>query len=456
MKKKHERILSAGELALILAVFCICLYGAATLQVDRCPDEPGRGLVSTWIYENNALPTGNEPETIMGGWGFSYAARPYLSAMIAAFFMKAASLFSTSGRALVLASRMGSVLSITACCAFCLLLGHTLFRKRGSAAVMAVFVCFLPQVLFLGMYQNNDSLSLAAVSMMMYYLCHGRETHFAVKDCAGLAVAVSFCLLSYYSVYGWILVCLAAFVTAVILDSERQNRLRLLIGRGGLILGICLILAGWFFARNALLHQGDLLGIRTELATRAVMRDEGETLFEYNNQFQRELTFAEFAQYRDWEWFVMSFRSVIGVFAYMDLYLPMPRYGLYYFFFLLALIAGTAVFFRRRPEKKESLFFWTSLLSSVFTIAFSFLHSYYRDYQPQGRYIITLTLFLGYLLACLLDRTEILAESRSPGKKDQLSEAGIVRKSLHPAAAFIAFWILLFVRSWLDTMIYMQ
>ena len=81
--------LSKAGTALVLLVFAVCLAGALTVSPERCPDETARMRLTGWIYEHGSLPTGNEPETLIPGWGFSYALRPYLSAMIGAFFMKA-------------------------------------------------------------------------------------------------------------------------------------------------------------------------------------------------------------------------------------------------------------------------------------------------------------------------------------------------------------------------------
>ncbi|MCR5577150.1 MAG: hypothetical protein K6F56_09100, partial [Oscillospiraceae bacterium] len=100
--------------------------------MDQCPDEAGRKMLSDWICYKGTLPTGDEPATMLmswvdwnapvptlrtdteyDGWGFSYALRPYLAAIVGALFMKIAALFTESPRVLLAASRMCSVLSVT-------------------------------------------------------------------------------------------------------------------------------------------------------------------------------------------------------------------------------------------------------------------------------------------------------------------------------------------------------
>ena len=157
--------------------------------------------------EKGTLPTGDEIETFVFGpppeetWGFSYALCPYLSAIIGAVFVKAAKFLFSSERILLLAARMGSVLAIPGSCWFLLKLGCRLFARRSSCILFAVLICFLPQVQFLGMYHNNDALSLFAVCMMCIVFC----------------------------------------IVSVLINPEISNKGGLILKRGGLIAGICLV-----------------------------------------------------------------------------------------------------------------------------------------------------------------------------------------------------------------------
>lgn len=303
MKEKNLK----WESLLVLLVFFICLAGALLLPMDQCPDEEGRKYLSDWMVRTGTLPTGNEMETMLmswedtsapvlsikpdsdfDGWGFSYALRPYLSAIVGAAFGRITACFTDSPRILLAASRMCSVLSVTLCCAFCLKLGQRLFARRNSAVLFAAIVCFLPQVLFLGMYQNNDSLSLCAVSMMLYFFVEGYDRKWPVKSCAGLAIGFSLGLLSYYSVYGWLLMGAVFCIFAVLTDPDIPDRGGLILKRAALVAVLCFLLAGWFFIRNALLHDGDFFGIAAEEVSRTKMRGLGYKLHEYVRYRERE------------------------------------------------------------------------------------------------------------------------------------------------------------------------
>ncbi len=438
----------AKEYLLVLLVFCICLTGALHLPVGQCPDEYLRSRLIVWMVEKGTLPTGDELETMAlnpppdVNYGFSYALRPYLPSMISAVFVKAAMPFFDSDRVLLLAARLGSVLSVTGCCWFCLRLGHRLFDKRSSAILFAVLVCFLPQVQFLGMYHNNDAPSLFAVSMMLFFLVEGYAQQWPVKCCIGLAIAFSVGLLSYYSIYGWILMCAVFCIVSVMTDREIADKGRLILKRAGLIGGICLLLAGWFFIRAAILHNGDFLGIAYEEVSRARVEDLGYKLFQYLCYRRDGLSIPEFIRLGNYGWLRTSAQSFVGTFGNMTLFLPMFLYGIYFTIFAFGLLCFLAVLKHKRMCRRDRLLMLVMLVSGGINFALHFWQSYARDYQAQGRYIITLILPLAFMLAYGLDKTTVAVQNPRPGKAAELN----------PAAALTVLWLILFVWAAIGTM----
>ncbi len=454
MMQDNKKQVQPAEWLLILLVFSICLAGALLLPVKQCPDEADRVLLSEWIVRHGTLPTGNELETISmrwenphapllkivplngcDGWGFSYALRPFLSAVIGAFFQKLASFFTSSPRILLAASRMCSVLSVTFCCFFCLRLGHRLFAQRSSSLLFAAFVCFLPQVMFLGMYQNNDSLSLCAVSMMLYYLAEGFDSGWPVKSCVSLALAFSLGLLSYYTIYGWLLMGAAFCIAAVLTDPGIPRKGPFIFRRAALISGICILLTSWFFLRNAALHEGDFLGMASEEASRARMRSLGYRLFDFLCFRDSGMSILDFLRREDFIWLRLTARSFVGVFGYMDTHLPKIHYRLCYAVFAAGVLLYAASLLRHKPSRRDVLLAVTMLSASLLTGVLHFWQSYTRDYQPQGRYVITLVLFLGYMLAYGLDQL--------PAKRNA---------RLHPASVLTAGWLALSAWAAIGTM----
>lgn len=430
------------EMVVLLLCFSICLTGAFLLPVDQCPDEKSRLMLSEWIVKTGTLPTGNEPEVMIPGWGYSYALYPYLSAIVGAAFKKAATCFTDSPRILLAASRMCSVLAVTFCCFFCLHLGHRLFERKSSAVLLAVLVCFLPQVMFLGMYQNNDALSLCAVSMMLYYLVEGYDCKWPVTSCIGLAVSFSIGLLSYYSIYGWLLMGALFSVLAVLLEAKRSDNWQLLFKRAILILGICLLLAGWFFIRNAMLHDGDFLGFVSEHSSRKTMQEQGHVLYDGLSCRNDGMSVIQFLRFKNYEWVCMTADSFVGVFGYMIYYLSSEQYCFYSVILGGGVLYFLAVLLRCKLCRRDSLLLLMMMVSSGISITLSFCSSYVRDYQPQGRYVITLILPLAYMLSYGMDKTTVTVQGSKPGKTSEFNTA----------AAVTVLWLSLFVWAALGTM----
>lgn len=351
-------------------------------------------------------------------------------------------LFSDSDRVLLLAARMGNVLSITGCCWFCLRLGHRLFDRRGSAILFAALVCFLPQVMFLGMYHNNDALSLFAVCMMLYYLIEGYDMGWPVKSCVGLAFAFSVGLLSYYSIYGWLLMGALFCVLAVLTDRDTPDKGRFILGRVSLIAGICLLLAGWFFIRSAILHDGDFLGVAYEEVSRSRVEKLGYILFPFRDFRAEGLSVMDFLRRNHCQWLLVTAGSFVGVFGNMEYRLATASYATYTAIFALGAVLYLVRFVRRRPCRRDSLLMLVMTVSVGIGFVLHFWSSYTRDYQPQGRYIITLIVPLAYMLAYSLDKTDVAVPITLPGK----------RVALHPAVVLTLVWLALFFVAALGTM----
>lgn len=436
-KERTWKGLSPAEWALIAFVLLVCAIGAALVPTDQCPDETGRMQLVHWMVDTGTLPTGNEEPTIMEVWGFSYALRPFLPQIVSAAFVSVASLFTRSYASLLFVARLPSVFSVVLCCALLLGLGHRIFDRRESAVLFAAIVCLLPQVVFLGMYVNNDAPSLAVVTGMLYAMVRAYDEGWRIVDCLWLAVATSACLLTYYVVYGWIVAALVFCVVGVLSCADVQNRMGLLGRRLALVVGVCALLAGWFFVRNAWLHDGDVFGLVSEARSRERMAAQGVELYQPIVPRDEGVSFLGLFSFREGSMLWMSARSFVGTFGYMIYYLPLVCYGLYYAVFVEGLALYGSVIVRERPSRRHILLVLTMLLAVSITVFMHLWASWTRDFEPQGRYVITLILLLGYLLAYGVDRTSL-----------QLKEGTRI-----PVAGMITVgWIILFAQAYLGTM----
>lgn len=245
---------------LIFSFFCISFGTSIFLKTEHAPDEAMRMLIPEYIVSHHTLPNGMEESVRHPLWGFSYALYPYLTAIISSVFMAITSLFTKSAAALLTAARLTSVLSGTGTLIVVFLIGEELFERRESALLGGIFVGFLPQFVFLSCYVNNDSFAVFTVALIIYFWIRGMKSAFCKKDCIGLGAGCGLCALSYYNAYAYLLCSILLFFALMIHFRKPAKEIFV---KALAVFAIAFLIGGWFFIRNAVIHDGDLLGMRT-------------------------------------------------------------------------------------------------------------------------------------------------------------------------------------------------
>ncbi len=148
----------------------------------------------------------------------------------------------------------------------------------------------------------------------------------------------------------------------------------------------------------------------------------------------------------DYHWLRVSQKSIIGVFGYMNMWLQERIYYFYYAVFGISVLFYilTAIYLRKQ-NKEERIPFLIIGFSSLITLALSIWHSFSRDYQPQGRYIITVSLFFAWMMASGENRITLSLESNE--NNQQIKKLNTV-----VCGVFIGLWILMFYRIFFETM----
>ena len=387
IKDRLGIILGAG------ALFLILFFLSTKWDTGHCPDEAMHYLIPQFILRHGALPNGFDPEIRDASWGFSYAFMPYLASMISALFMKAASFFTEDAAWLLVAARQVSVFSGVGTFVVCCYIGKEIFRKPATKYVLAVFVTCLPQTLYLFSYLNNDAFAVFCCSLVILGWIRGVRGGWTARSCVLLGIACGLTLMSYYHAYG-ILVC-SVFVFLISCIREKMP-FKTIVKRGLLILGIAFLIAGWFFIRNAVLYQGDFLGMRSaseesemyaiptlKPSAKISMREQGVSI--------KEMFFPDETSGFAYGWVRISLRSffcMLGNLEFMSTALEfrifMGLIGLGGLFFLLSFPFG----------RRKNLYYmpWQMsaglILAVLIPAALSAWHSWTADYQPQGRYLM--------------------------------------------------------------------
>lgn len=407
------------EITFLAGVFGFILLWTLKIPFNEAPDEIMRFQIADYIMKHGTLPDGRDPEIRNAYWGISYAFNPITTYIAAAFFAKVVSFFSAGFTALYVSMRLVNVIFGTLTAFLALKIGKRVFDKE-AAWFFAVSVSFLPGAVFVHSYINTDSIALFSTAWILYCWVRAVQEGWKTKICIQLATAMSVCLLSYYNAYGFLL-CSALFFAGYMLRcGEKQWNYQEMLKKGILMLGVVFLLTGWWFIRNAMLYDGDILGMRT--STEFSEMYAIEELKPSNRVTPQKLgmTVSQMMMWipGEWQhnWLVTVMVSFVGTFGHMDIFMPV-LWSKCYLFFMFAGIGANILCFRRyfdvsdkkiskevireqksitviKTSRKEKV--WNSenwmricmALAAVIPCILLVYYSYCSDFQAQGRYIM--------------------------------------------------------------------
>lgn len=406
-----------AELILILICFLVYALWAATLPFNSAPDELMRFQVVDFIYKNGYLPTGSEIEIRNALWGTSYGFTPTLSYFLSSIVLRITDNFTRSPESMLLSARSVSVLSSTVTVIFLILISKKCFKGLNQW-IFVIFVALLPQFVFVSSYVNNDAFAIMATAVIFYSWIIGLERDWDIKACLLLGIGISLCALSYYNAYGFILCSIIIFIGTNLKQINEVN-IKKTILFGSFIAGIVFVLAGWWFLRSAMIHNGDIFGMRTakqlsELyaidilkpSLRATPMNAGVSVFE-----------MLFGQINGFNWIDTSYRSFIGYFGYMSIMLDTYMYSIYSAIYILGVVGLYHKIKESISAKKNKIskiiFYGCIVLSILIPIILSIYYSYSSDYQPQGRYLLPMIIPLSFLLTKGISQFKLMINGRS-------------------------------------------
>lgn len=375
------------------------------------PDEDMRLRLPQFFYETGRLPTGAEEFVRYERWGFSYASYPLmLTTLLAGMLMKGMALITTDPDWLVFAARLVSIMSATAFAYFAARIGRTLFSGP-AGYLFAAIPLLLPQFIFCGLYFNNDMPAMCGGAIILYSWLLGLRDGWRLPNLVLMGVGVGVVALTYYNAYSWILLSAVVYFAVWRIHSGSWSVLK--TGMPWMqalpAVGMACAIAGPFFIRAGIINHGDILGFRTireygmRYAVPELRPDSRPTPQHLGMSLWDMLTTTHYMGEGN-NWPKITFKSFVGVFGYMTVYLPRWFYLLYGLFFVL----GAILFFitvTRRWRGGDRTFGHAGLLDAVLlanaaiVFALALYYSYATDYQAQGRYLFPLMLSLAYVVA---------------------------------------------------------
>ena len=392
-----------GEAMYLLLCFVVYLFWAVTYYLIKYgPDEYMRQNVPNYIYETGSLPYGWEETLRDHNWGVSYGFNIKISYLFSAYVMSLFSFISDYTRSLFLVSRLTSVLSGVGVGYYAILIGKKLFHDNPLRWVFVVMITFLPQIVFLSSYTNLDAFSLFVVMMIIHAWIVCLENKWDIPSALRLAAALGLCFLAYEYIFGYILMSAVLYVLWYILNRKDMT-FKTFALRGCLIIAVVFVICGWKFIRNAMIYDGDLLAMNVSKPYAELYAKRG-----YNPAAREVMTYASngigmIQMLQVTTWMENVFRSLIGVFGYFTVSFDEWVYTVY----RILLIIGTAAAFLpkwRKPGKNHILLTLGLATSALITFFMSVYYSWCSDYQPQGRYIITILPALFLMMTGGFDR----------------------------------------------------
>ena len=427
--QSYEKWIYAG---FVIAVFALTFAWSLGNMPPAGPDENMRFMIPKYIYEHGRLPNGYDPEVRNELWGISYAFYPMLSYMISALFMKIVSFFSTSDMALICAARFTGVLFTTATAALVPFITRRLF-KDSRRWMMNALVMFLPELLFVGTYVNNDAMAIFTTAVILYAWTRYLDEGWTRKNNIILAVGMGFCLLSYYNAYGWVLMSFFFFLASHLLDDERESlreRALRMVKSGAFVSAIVLVIALWTFVRNGILYDGDILGLQaTRISGEMYAIDELKPSIHWTPE-KEGMSYVGllFYQTPGWphNWMIMTMYSFICAFGHYTIFFEEWMYKIYtafvFFGFVFAVLPFKKNFRWKNRDVVVLKYPMSNILSSrrevvtfrgihrrgmyntfmaigmIIPGILLFVYAYYNDLQAQGRYMISATIAVMYFV----------------------------------------------------------
>lgn len=381
--------------ALLGGFFFICLFWAWIIPFNHAPDEGMRFTICQYIFQYGSLPRGDAVEIRNSIWGFSYGFTPILSYMISAVFMKIANFF-VGEMGIAISARLVSVLFSTGTAYFTIKIARRIFIEP-YAKILTIAVILLPEFIFISSYINNDALGIFTVVWTIFNMLEAKDKKWSFKSCCWLGISIGVCLLSYYNCYGVIVIAVVYSVIMVFQDNTISNKGKFIVTRIVWVAIFAIVIAGWWFIRNAMLYDGDILGLRASRACGEQYAMDGYK----PSQRQTPYNMGESIGHMliDREWLYYSSRSYIASFDYQTIWMPDMMYiwmgGVYLIGLFGNIIKSKQELFKSSGKRS---FYLCMVLMCLITIGLSVYYSFFVDLQAQGRYCLPMCLSLGILV----------------------------------------------------------
>lgn len=387
--KKRENLLF---IFFILGVFIFELAWSLILPFNAGPDEKMRYDVPMFIFKHGVLPVGSDPEILDPNWGISYAFTPITPYILSGYLMRLVFFIFKNQNMLLYTARFITIIFSILTIIVNFLIAKSLFKNNFCGRWLFLFLTSLwPEFIYISIYVNVDSFAMFCSSLIIYGWVLCMQQNWSYKACSVLGVGIGLCSISYYNTYGYIVCSLLLMLISYFTYKKFSNSdYKDFVKKALFIILIIFLISGWWFIRNAILYNGDILGFSTSnlCAEQHAVADLKPSALEANLKQMRNL-------YNFVIWWPNNLRGFIYI-VLLDR--SIKNYIFVYLFYILILIITFVAFFsfiksyfpkiKNLQTKNKTFFNLTMLLAIFFPIAIDLYYSFFEDFQLQGRYAL--------------------------------------------------------------------
>lgn len=404
-----EKLTNVETLFLVICFSFYFFWSLVFLKIDYGPDELMRYDVPLFIFKNKALPFGGEPELINPYWGTSYGFSITLPYLLSTFFMRIISVFTSDPNALWVAARFTSVISGMGIAYYSICITKRITNSY-TRWLFIIPMALTPQIVFISSYVNLDSFSLFTVVFLIYTWVRGTEKQWDVRSCIWLGFGLGLCLISYQFAYPFVL---GSFIFYCLwhIDNRHNCTFKKFIFHGLIVLAVVFLISGWHFIRNAYLYNGDIFALN---ASKPYAEHYAiDALKPSLKQTYMVRGYSVYKMLKETNWLESTFKSLFYVLGYMSWFAPPIVYKCFTFAIVLGVFGSLygILLKKLRPSHNHRLMIVCLIISSILVLGISIYYSWASDYQPQGRYIITILplvySIIAYGVYCLINLLRI-------------------------------------------------
>ncbi|NLL78293.1 MAG: hypothetical protein GX234_00465 [Clostridiales bacterium] len=473
MYSKVKNFLQNGEnkkaLFFYATLISAMLFFVLLQPLGEPPDEANHYLIVQYICLHGTIPHGADPEILIFGYGGSYAYQPILTYIIQGYLLRFLFGFCKDGYLLLLAARLVNVVFGIIMAVYVRKTAKLLFRSASWQWLFSILIMFLPQSLFLHTYVNTDSMAMMSTAIMVYAWLNGYRTHWNRTSCLTLAAGISFCALSYYNAYGFILCSILFFIYTWFekdsVSGKRQLNWKGMLRYGLFISAVVLLCISWWFIRNAVLYNGDFLGLAAR--AKCTLETATEQYHPLTKKTYYNTGYSLFYMIFRTDFLELLTNSTIATFGPMSIVTFKHIYTVIKWLTVLSLAAVICIPKRliqdvcpkchkadsasalcpAPPEEWDTAdrrALYVCMLSCiVITVSLCVGYSYLSDYQPQGRYILPMLVPFAYFMTLGMSRIAGLLQAKLKIRAALLSRLPSFLTTLVALFYFYALWITL-------------